>query len=370
LHLTQPKREAAIVSTCVSNRICDLSASAMRAQLFRRGLSGAAGSNSARGLVVGNVAGPSLRSAVRAGVDCMRGGTVDVLLTGPQSAAEAASVSQWSHIHRVLVAPCKHSLAEVIAPVVVAQVRHSKYTHVLSPSSSHGKDLLPRIAGILDVSPISDIVQVVDGTDDTFIRPIYAGNALATVQSSDSIKIVTVRGTAFDPIADREDNTAVAIETLDISKEEEANRSTRFSSSETTDSARPDLGSSRVVVAGGRGLQSADHFHMLEKLADRLGGAVGATRAAVDAGMVPNDLQIGQTGKIVAPELYIAVGISGAIQHLAGMKDSKIIVAINKDADAPIFQVADYGLVMDLFEAIPELQKRLDALGFTLPNHS
>jgi electron transfer flavoprotein alpha subunit len=329
----------------------------------------ASGVSGSKGLVVGDSAGPGLRSAVRAAAACMRGGGVDVLLTGPGSVTDSAGVCKWAHVDRVLAAPCKHSLAEIIAPLVAARVRDQSYTHVFAPSSTQGKDLLPRVAGILDVSPISDIVQVVDGSDDTFVRPIYAGNALATVQSTDPVKIITVRATAFDPVVDRVDGPPVDVETLDISKEEAENQSSMWISSDVTNTSRPDLGSAPVVVSGGRGMQSAENFRMLERLADRLGGAVGATRAAVDAGMVPNDMQIGQTGKVVAPKLYIAVGISGAIQHLAGMKDSKVIVAINEDPDAPIFHVADYGLVMDLFKAVPEIEERLDALGFKLPDH-
>lgn len=334
--------------------------------MFRRGLSTASPSV---GLVVGEIAGAGLRSAVRAAQQCLgkSGRTVDVMLTGKSAKDESLAVARWNGVRRVLVAPCSAGLAEVVAPVVVKQVRSSGYSHVFATASSFGKDVFPRVAGILDVSPVSDIIGIPkDGNGDKFTRPIYAGNAIATVQSHDAIKVVTVRTTAFDPVEQASDGTSAgdhaSIESVDVSEEENGNKRSWWVSDDKTETSRPDLGNARVVVSGGRGLKSAENFRMLEELADCLGGAVGATRAAVDSGMVPNDMQVGQTGKIVAPELYIAVGISGAIQHLAGMKDSKVIVAINKDPEAPIFQVADYGLVADLFTAVPELIARLAEL--------
>jgi electron transfer flavoprotein alpha subunit len=244
----------------------------------------------------------------------------------------------------------EHGIAENLAPLVVALAPN--YSHVLAPATTSGKNLMPRVAALLDVMQISDI-SAVEGPD-TFVRPIYAGNALATVQSKDKIKIITVRGTAFAPAAATGGNAA--IETIETA---EAPGITEFVGAELSKSERPELTSARIIISGGRGMQSGDNFHLLEKVADKLGAAVGASRAAVDAGFVPNDYQVGQTGKIVAPELYIAVGISGAIQHLAGMKDSKVIVAINKDEEAPIFQIADYGIVGDLFKILPELEEEL-----------
>ena len=244
----------------------------------------------------------------------------------------------------------EHGLAENLAALVVKLAE--SFGYVVGPATTAGKNLMPRVAALLDVMQISDIGAVVSA--DTFVRPIYAGNALATVQSSDRIKVITVRGTAF-PAAEKTGDAA-AIET--VAGTGSAGRS-EFQRAEWTKSERPELTSARVIISGGRGMQSGDNFHLLEKVADKLGAAVGASRAAVDAGFVPNDYQVGQTGKIVAPELYIAVGISGAIQHLAGMKDSKVIVAINKDEEAPIFQIADYGIVGDLFKILPELDAEL-----------
>ena len=227
------------------------------------------------------------------------------------------------------------------------------YDHLLAATTAVGKNVMPRVAALLDVQPISDIADVVDA--DTFIRPIYAGNGMATVKSSDGKKVITVRAASFDPVA--AEGGSAPIEPVAIP---DLPAISRFISAELSKSERPELTAARVVISGGRGMQAGDNFKLLEPIADKLGAAVGASRAAVDAGFVPNDYQVGQTGKIVAPELYIAVGISGAIQHLAGMKDSKVIVAINKDEEAPIFQVADYGLVADLFAALPELAKELE----------
>ena len=226
------------------------------------------------------------------------------------------------------------------------------YTHLLAPATTFGKNLMPRIAAKLDTQQISDIISI--ESDDTFKRPIYAGSCIATVKSNDSVKVITVRSTAFNAIG--QNNSGVEVETIDGKASTDISR---FISEELAKSDRPELTSANIVISGGRGMQSGDNFHLLDSIADKLGAAVGASRAAVDAGFVPNDYQVGQTGKIVAPDLYIAVGISGAIQHLAGMKDSKVIVAINKDEDAPIFQVADYGLVADLFSALPELDSAL-----------
>ena len=249
-----------------------------------------------------------------------------------------------------------HQLAETMAALIVALA--GNYSHVLAPATTTGKNYMPRAAALLDVAQISEISEVV--SSDTFVRPIYAGNALATVQSGDAIKIITVRGTGFEAAA--AEGGSAAIEAVAAVADPGISA---FVSAELTKSVRPELTSARVIISGGRGMQSGDNFVMLEKIADKLGAAVGASRAAVDAGFVPNDYQVGQTGKIVAPELYIAVGISGAIQHLAGMKDSKVIVAINKDGEAPIFQVADYGLIADLFKVLPELDAELEKQGLT-----
>ncbi len=271
--------------------------------------------------------------------------------TGCESVAEAAG--QYEGVSKVLLADnavYQHQLPETLTALLLPI--SEKYAALLSAASTSGKNLMPRIAALLDVGQISDIVAV--HSPNTFVRPIYAGNALATVESSDPVKIITVRTSAFDE-ADKGEGGAT-IESLDQVINQDKSR---FVSENLTASERPELAGAAIVVSGGRGLGSAENFHMLEKLADKLGAAIGASRAAVDAGYVGNDLQVGQTGKIVAPDLYIAVGISGAIQHLAGMKDSKIIVAINTDADAPIFQVADYGLVADLFQVLPELEALL-----------
>jgi electron transfer flavoprotein alpha subunit len=284
-------------------------------------------------------------------------GPVDVLVAGVDAGEAAAQAAKVAGVAKVLVAdaaPLGHALAENLAPLVAKLAPN--YTHILAASDTFGKNLLPRVAALIDSQQISDIVKVV--SSDTFVRPIYAGNALATVQSKDKIKVLTVRGTAFEPAA--AEGGAAPIEKIDGA--EDAGLSS-FVGQSLSKSERPELTAARIIISGGRGMQSGDNFVMLERIADKLGAAVGASRAAVDAGFVPNDYQVGQTGKIVAPDLYVAVGISGAIQHLAGMKDSKVIVAINKDEEAPIFQVADYGLVADLFKALPELEAALSKEG-------
>jgi len=289
------------------------------------------------------------------------GGMVDVLVAGKECEGVVKKTSMLEGVGRVLHAESdhlEHPLAEIFSPLVLYVSKHSQYSHILAPATSFGKNLLPRIAGILNVSAISDITKIIDA--DTFVRPIYAGNALATVKSTEKTKVITVRATSFDKA--KESAQAAHVEKIDPKPAFQNNdllQKVKWESSEVRQSTRPDLTSSRVVISGGRALKSSENFKMLEELADVLGGAVGASRAAVDAGFVANELQIGQTGKIVAPELYIAIGISGAIQHLAGMKDSKIIVAINKDAEAPIFQIADVGLVGDLFQIVPALTAAL-----------
>ena len=283
------------------------------------------------------------------------GGDIHILVAGQNCRPAAEAAAKISGIAKVLVADdaaYANGLAENVAPLIVKLVRDGGYTHVLAPSTTSCKNIMPRAAALLDVMQISDISSVV--SPDTFVRSIYAGNALATVQSKDAVKIITVRGTGF-AAASAEGGSA----TIEAVSGTGSAGLSDFVGSELSKSERPELTSARIVISGGRGMQSGDNFHMLESIADKLGAAVGASRAAVDAGFVPNDYQVGQTGKIVAPDLYIAVGISGAIQHLAGMKDSKVIVAINKDEEAPIFQVADYGLVGDLFKLVPELDAEL-----------
>ena len=282
------------------------------------------------------------------------GGDIHVLVAGQGAQAVADAAAKVAGVSKVLLADdtaYRHHLPENVAPLVVGLAKG--YGHVLAGATSEGKNLAPRVAALLDVAAISDITGVV--SPDTFERPIYAGNAIATVQSADPIKVITVRATAFEAAPSTGGSAAVE----SVAGTGDAGVSS-FVGQELTKSERPELTQAKIVVSGGRGMQSGENFKLLEALADRLGAAVGASRAAVDAGFVPNDYQVGQTGKIVAPELYIAVGISGAIQHLAGMKDSKVIVAINKDEEAPIFQVADYGLVADLFKAVPELTAELD----------
>lgn len=285
------------------------------------------------------------------------GGEIHVLIAGKGCAAVAEAAARVAGVAKALHVEAEayeHQLAENLAPLI-AKVSGG-YGHVLAPATTFGKNVMPRAAALLDVQQISDISGV-EGPD-TFVRPIYAGNALATVQSGDAVKVITVRSTAFDAAA--AEGGAGSVEAVAATEDSGL---ASFLGQELTKSERPELTSARVVISGGRGMQNGENFAMLEKVADQLGAAVGASRAAVDAGFVPNDYQVGQTGKVVAPDLYVAVGISGAIQHLAGMKDSKVIVAINKDEEAPIFQVADYGLVADLFQAVPELEQELSKQG-------
>ncbi|MBN9696440.1 MAG: FAD-binding protein [Zoogloea sp.] len=279
------------------------------------------------------------------------GGDIHVLVAGSACGGAAEAAARLAGVSRVKVADSAayaEQGAENLAALLVEVVKAGGYSHVLAPATTGGKNVLPRVAALLDVAQISDIIAVESA--DTFVRPIYAGNALATVKSADPVKVITVRTTAFDAVAE---GGSAQVEAIAVGPE--LNQS-KLVGRELTVSARPELGAAKIIVSGGRGLGSGDNYKaVLEPLADKLGAALGASRAAVDAGYVPNDYQVGQTGKIVAPQLYLAVGISGAIQHLAGMKDSKVIVAINKDPEAPIFQVADYGLVADLFEAVPQL---------------
>jgi electron transfer flavoprotein alpha subunit len=279
------------------------------------------------------------------------GGDIEVLVAGEACGAVAEAAAKIDGVSKVVVADnaaYKYQIAEAMGDLVAEL--GAGYSHILAAATTTGKDFMPRTAALLDVNMISDIVAVESA--DTFVRPIYAGNAIATVQSSDSIKVITVRGTGFDATAAEGGSAAV-----EANATEKASATSAFVSEELAASDRPDLTAADIVISGGRGMGNGENFDILYKVADKIGAAVGASRAAVDAGFVPNDMQVGQTGKIVAPGEYIAVGISGAIQHLAGMKESKVIVAINKDEEAPIFQVADYGLVADLFDAVPELEK-------------
>jgi len=286
------------------------------------------------------------------------GGDITVLVAGKDCSAAAADVAKIDGVTAVKVVDSpeyENGLAENVAGLVVNMA--NDYSHVLATATASAKNIMPRVAALLDMQQISEITEVLD--DSTFVRPIYAGNAMATVRSSDAIKIITVRGTAFE--AAKSDGGTASIQNESFAGDAGLSA---YLGSELSESERPDLTSARIVVSGGRGMQSGENFPIIESVADKLGAAVGASRAAVDAGYVPNDCQVGQTGKVVAPDLYIAVGISGAIQHLAGMKDSKVIVAINKDEEAPIFQVADFGLVADLFTAVPELDQELVKNGF------
>lgn len=284
------------------------------------------------------------------------GGEVSCLVLGTQCAKVAEEVSRINGISKVLVADSdvfKGFLPETVTPFLLATQKQFNFTHIVAAASAVGKNIMPRLAAKLDVSPISEVIGIKD--DSTFVRTIYAGNAIQTLTSTEPIKVITVRGTAFEA-AEMTGSASMENVGADTAKSALSD----FIGAELSKSDRPDLASASVVVSGGRGLKNGENFQLLYALADKLKAAVGASRAAVDAGFVPNDMQIGQTGKIVAPDLYIAVGISGAIQHLAGMKDSKVIVAINKDGDAPIFQVADFGLVADLFKAVPELTETID----------
>ena len=286
------------------------------------------------------------------------GGDITVLVAGKDCSAAAADVAKIDGVTVVKVVDApeyENGLAENVAGLVVNMA--NDYSHILATATASAKNIMPRVAALLDMQQISEITEVLD--DSTFVRPIYAGNAMATVRSSDAIKIITVRGTAFE--AAKSDGGTASIQNESFAGDAGLSA---YLGSELSESERPDLTSARIVVSGGRGMQSGENFPIIESVADKLGAAVGASRAAVDAGYVPNDYQVGQTGKVVAPDLYIAVGISGAIQHLAGMKDSKVIVAINKDEEAPIFQVADFGLVADLFTAVPELDQELVKNGF------
>jgi electron transfer flavoprotein alpha subunit len=281
------------------------------------------------------------------------GGAVHILVAGNTCQSVADEAAAVDGVEKVILADdsaYENQLAESTANLI--QSISANYSHILAPATTFGKNVLPRLSALLDVQQISEITEVV--SDDTFKRPIYAGSCIATVKSSDSIKVITVRATAFDPV-----NASGGSASVESISADGVSDLSSFVNEEIAQSDRPELTAASIVISGGRGMQSGDNFHLLETIADKLGAAVGASRAAVDAGFVPNDYQVGQTGKIVAPDLYIAVGISGAIQHLAGMKDSKVIVAINKDEDAPIFQVADYGLVADLFNALPELAEQL-----------
>ncbi len=306
-------------------------------------------------LVLAEHANATLKPATAKAVSAAAaiGGDIHVLVVGHQAqgaANAAACLHGVTKVHLADALAYEHLLAETVAPLVVDLA--AGYTHIVAPATTTGKNVLPRVAAALDVAQVSDVIAIV--ADDTFVRPIYAGNALATVRSLDPIKVMTVRVAAFAAAADKGACAPIAavsvVPTPDIS---------RFVSQDVSISERPELTSARIVVSGGRGMGNGENFKILEALADRLGAAIGASRAAVDAGFVPNDYQVGQTGKIVAPDLYVAVGISGAIQHIAGMKDSKVVVAINRDQEAPIFQVADYGIVGDLFDLVPELTLEL-----------
>lgn len=283
--------------------------------------------------------------------------TMDLLIVGKELATIISQAERYQQLNRILVADhavYQHELAENTAQLI-AKIGKD-YDYIIMGSTTYGKNILPRVAALLDVSMLSDVAEIIDG--ETFVRPIYAGNVMATVQTTEKIKVLSIRTTLF-PEAQPTAGTAVPIEPINEIIE---NQTSRFVKQQLTQSERPELTAAKIIISGGRGLKSAENFKLLEDIADELGAAVGASRAAVDAGFAPNDYQVGQTGKVVAPELYIAVGISGAIQHIAGMKDSKIIVAINNDPEAPIFQIADYVLIGDLFKILPELKQTLNAL--------
>jgi len=301
-----------------------------------------------------NLVAATLNTVTAAG---QLGDDVHVLVAGENCAAVAETAAKVAGVTKVLCADdarYAHGVAEALAALVVSLA--GDYSHVLTPADKFGKNFLPRAAALLDVSSISDIIEIKDA--DTYVRPIYAGNAIATVKSNDKVKLISVRMTAFEDAAS--EGGSASVESLAAAEDPGISS---FVGQDLTVSERPELTSARVVISGGRGMQSGENFKLLERIADQLNAAIGASRAAVDAGYVPNDYQVGQTGKVVAPDLYLAVGISGAIQHLAGMKESKVIVAINKDEEAPIFQVADYGLVADLFQALPELEAELQKAG-------
>ena len=307
-------------------------------------------------LIIAEHDNASLKSATANAVSAAQkiGGDISILVAGHQCQAVAQAAAKIDGVKKILVADAAHyahGLGENLASLIVGLA--AGLSHIIAPATTSGKNVMPRVAALLDVAQISDVISVESA--DTFVRPIYAGNALATVQSKDSVKVLTVRTSAFPNAPSG--NGGAAIEAVSVGADSGLSE---FVGQELTKSERPELAGARIVISGGRGMQNSENFKMLETLADKMGAALGASRAAVDSGFVPNDYQVGQTGKVVAPDLYIAVGISGAIQHLAGMKDSKVIVAINKDAEAPIFQVADYGLVADLFQAIPELTAALD----------
>ena len=310
-------------------------------------------------LVIAEHDNASLNDATRAAVTAAKalGGDIHVLVAGKDAGPAAEAASKIDGVAKVLHAesdPLEKRLAEAMEPLVLSIA--DDYDAILAPATTGGKNFTPRIAAKLDVAQISDITAVESA--DTFIRPIYAGNAMMTVKSSDAKKVITVRPTTFEKAGD---GGSASVETIEAPAPAAASE---FVSEELSKSDRPELSSAKIVISGGRGMGNGENFAIIEKVADKLGAAMGASRAAVDAGFVPNDYQVGQTGKVVAPELYIAVGISGAIQHLAGMKDSKVIVAINKDEEAPIFSVADYGLVADLFTAVPELEEELGKVGY------
>lgn len=332
----------------------------MLARQVARRISSSASSSSSRALSTLVIAEHNQKEVSGATLSALTaaakiGNEVTLLVLGSQAegvAQAAAKIGGVAHVLLAQDAKYDHLIAEDVTELLVATQSEKNFTHILAPSSNASKNYLPRVGAKLDTAPIADIIAVV--SSDTFVRPTYAGNAIAQVKSTDAVKLITVRPTGFEKAATEGGSAAVS-----AAPAATATGKTQFVSEEVSKSERPDLGSARVVIAGGRGLKNGENFEMLYTLADKLGGAVGASRAAVDAGFVPNELQVGQTGKVVAPELYVAVGISGAIQHLAGMKDSKTIVAINKDEEAPIFQVSDYGLVADLFNAVPELTEKI-----------
>lgn len=316
------------------------------------------GARDASSLVVAEHDGQSLSQGTLSSITAASkiGGNVDVLVMGKAIGDAAAAAAGVVGVGKVLSLDndaLDHSLAEDSAAAVQAVLSGGSYSHVLAPSSNHGKNFMPRVAALMDSAPLTDITAVV--SEDTFQRPMYAGNAIATVQMKDTTKFILVRTTAFE----KAEETGGSASVENVSADGFATNLSTWESASAKQSGRPELSSARVVVSGGRGMKNGENFGMLEEMADKLGGAVGASRAAVDAGYVPNELQVGQTGKVVAPDLYVAVGISGAIQHLSGMKDSKTIVAINKDKEAPIFQVADYALEQDLFKAVPEMNSKI-----------